>query len=194
MRPSLHYVLYVCRLAGAETQTTSAERDCIARYARGKRLAAEIGVWHGVTTCRIARELAPSGVVYAVDNYRPGAFGFSFQQRIAQHQTRAYREQVRFVVANSETAAAELRKKVGCAFDLVFVDGDHSYEGIETDWSCWSGMIVPNGIVALHDSRSTPERNIEDAGSVIFTREVILNDSRFELLEQVDSLSVLRRR
>jgi hypothetical protein len=46
----------------------------------------------------------------------------------------------------------------------------------------------------LHDSRSTPDNNIDDAGSVLFTREVIRNDPRFEVIEAVDTLTVVRRR
>lgn len=194
MRPAVHYLLYLLRLASAETQTTNAERDCIARYARGKAVAAEIGVWHGVTTCRIAAELAENGVVYAVDNYVPGRFGFNYQQRIAQHETRKAGEKVRFVVATGEAAATQICSKIGGQVEFIFIDADHSYKGLETDWHSWSGLVAQNGIVALHDSRSTPDRNIDNAGSVIFTRDVILKDERFELVDAVDSVSVLRRR
>ena len=35
---------------------------------------------------------------------------------------------------------------------------------------------------------------IDDAGSVVFTRKVILQDAQFELVETVDTLTLLRRR
>jgi len=194
VRPAIHYVLYQFGLSRAETQTTSAERDCIASYAGGKKIAAEIGVWHGVTTCRIARELQPTGVLYAIDCYAPGRFGFNYQEHIAHREARCFGDRIRFILATSEVASLDLGQKLGSTFDFVFIDGDHSYRGLQTDWGAWSGLIASGGVVALHDSRSTPERNIDDAGSVIFTREVILNDVRFELQEQVDSLSVLRCR
>jgi len=194
MRPAVHYALYQLRLARAETQTTAAERDCIARHAQGLGVAAEIGVWHGVTTCRIASELHPAGVVYAVDNYRPGRFGFNYQERIAYRETRRFSDRIRFVLASSQVASVRLGEKLGSTFEFVFIDGDHSYRGIETDWRSWSVLLAPGGVIALHDSRSTPSRPIGNAGSVLFTREVILEDPRFELLDQVDSLSVLRRR
>ncbi len=77
--------------------------------------------------------------------------------------------------------------------DFVFIDGDHSYDGLRGDWEAWSPLIAPGGCVALHDSRSTPNNNIDDAGSVHFTRDVILNDPRFEVVDVVDSLTVMRR-
>jgi hypothetical protein len=49
-------------------------------------------------------------------------------------------------------------------------------------------------VICLHDSRSTPERRIDGAGSVRATSEVVLTDPAFELVEQVDSLTIVRRR
>jgi len=76
----------------------------------------------------------------------------------------------------------------------VFIDGDHSEAGLLADWNAWSRLIEDGGIVALHDSRSTPTRPIDDAGSVKVTNRIILRDERFETVDAVDSLTVLRRR
>ncbi len=193
MRPAVHFALYSLGLAKAETQTTAAERDCIACHASGRKMAAEIGVWHGVTTRRIAEALAPRGVVYAVDNYVPGRLGFSFQYRVAQRNTRAFRDRVRFVLATGKDAALQFAREHMDNFEFLFIDGDHSYQGIRTDWEAWSPLIGKGGIVALHDSRSCEARNLEEAGSCRYTREVIRNDPRFELIDEVDSVTVLRR-
>ncbi|PYR24905.1 MAG: hypothetical protein DMF98_13915, partial [Acidobacteria bacterium] len=72
-------------------------------------------------------------------------------------------------------------------------DGDHTYEGLRDDWESWSGLVAPGGLVALHDSRSTPARNIDGAGSVRFTNDVILRDGRFVSADAVDTLTILRR-
>jgi predicted O-methyltransferase YrrM len=77
--------------------------------------------------------------------------------------------------------------------DFVFIDGDHSEHGLLADWSAWSPLVEPGGIVALHDSRSTPERRIDDAGSVKVTNDVILRDPRFTVVDTVDSLTVVQR-
>ncbi len=91
-------------------------------------------------------------------------------------------------------AAAEPATQILGGIDFIFIDGDHSYEGLRGDWEAWSSLIVPGGCVALHDSCSTPTNNIESAGSVIYTREVVCRDTRFEIAEVVDTLTVLRRR
>ena len=53
--------------------------------------------------------------------------------------------------------------------------------------------VVIGGIVCLHDSHPTPARPIHDAGSVRFTDEVILPDPRYQVVEVVETLTVLRR-
>lgn len=36
--------------------------------------------------------------------------------------------------------------------DFLFIDGDHSYEGVKKDWMMYKGTVRPGGIVAFHDS------------------------------------------
>jgi len=35
--------------------------------------------------------------------------------------------------------------------DMVFVDGDHSYEGVKGDVEAWLALVKPGGIIAFHD-------------------------------------------
>ena len=79
------------------------------------------------------------------------------------------------------------------AIDFVFIDGDHSYDGLRQDWEAWSGLVAAGGLIALHDSCSSAARKIDDAGSAVHTRKAILHDPRFRLIERVDTLSALKR-
>jgi predicted O-methyltransferase YrrM len=156
---------------------------------------AEIGVWHGVTTCRLRAAMAPDGVLLAIDPYPVGRLGFSAQQAIARREVeRIANGQVRWLRKTGVQAACDPAVVELGSVDFVFIDGDHSYEGLRGDWEGWSGLVAPGGVVALHDSISSRTRQIEDAGSARFTREVIRHDPRFETAEVVDSLTVLRRR
>jgi|RhiMethySRZTD1v2_1073278.scaffolds.fasta_scaffold00202_42 predicted O-methyltransferase YrrM len=190
MRVLTHYVAWRLGLAPASTQTTEAERDCLARHATGRTRVVEVGVWHGVTTKRLRAAMHPDGILTAVDPFPVGRLGFSAQQRIAEREVGSVSNgQVRWLRATGADAA------VGHALiDFIFIDGDHSERGLLADWRAWSPLVQPDGIVALHDSRSTPERPIDDAGSVKVTKEVILPDDRFRVVDAVDSLTVLRRK
>jgi predicted O-methyltransferase YrrM len=195
MRILTHFLIWRLGLASAQTQTTAAERDCLALHAAYKRCCVEVGVWHGVTTCRLRAAMAADGMLYAVDPYPAGRLGFSMPERIAHAEVaRVCNGQVRWIRATGVAAAAVLAAELAGQVDFIFIDGDHSYEGLRDDWQAWSPLVRPGGIVALHDSRSTAARPLDDAGSVRYTRDVILRDSRFEPVDAVDSLSVVRKR
>ncbi len=36
-------------------------------------------------------------------------------------------------------------------FDLLFIDGDHSYQGVKKDFLMYKSLVRPGGIIALHD-------------------------------------------
>jgi predicted O-methyltransferase YrrM len=194
VRVTTHFLLWCLNLAQAETQTSDAERSALARHAAGKRRLVEVGVWHGVTTKVLRRAMAADGILTGVDPYPKGRFGFSVQRVIAHHEIgRIGNGTVQWHRSTGVEAARNYTSNKGHLVDFVFIDGEHSYEGLRQDWEAWSPLVAPDGIVALHDSCSSADRQIEDAGSVIFTREVILKDQRFKLVETVDTLTILRR-
>lgn len=189
MRVFAHYAGWLVGLTGPGTQTTEAEQQCLVAFARGRRRLVEIGVWHGATTCRLRAVMAADGVLSAVDPFPPGRLGVSLQKRIAHHEVSRIRNgTVRWLEMRGVDAAIGHEP-----VDFIFHDGDHREEHVYADWTAWSGLVQPGGIVAIHDSRSTPERPIEDAGSVSVTARVILRDPRFAVARLVDSLTVVRR-
>jgi predicted O-methyltransferase YrrM len=137
----------------------------------------------------------PMGVLVAVDPYPRQRLGFSAHLIIARRDvSKIPVGTVNWMRTTGSIAAQELYSKDVQHFDFVFIDGDHSYEGLKADWEGWSRLLAPGGIIALHDSRSTQTRSIDDWGSVRFTRDVIERDPNFQIIEIVDSLTVLRRR
>jgi predicted O-methyltransferase YrrM len=194
MRPLPHFLLWLAGARAAETQTTARERAALSAHATGRAAVVEIGVWHGVTTSVLRRAMAPDGVLWAIDPFPPGRLGFSLQQPIARSEVRRVRNgTVRWIRTTGVEAADVHRQEGRPPVDVVFIDGDHSYEGLVRDWRAWSPRVAPGGVVCLHDSCSTPERRIDDAGSVAATAEVVRTDPDFELVEEIDSLTIVRR-
>jgi predicted O-methyltransferase YrrM len=189
-----HYVKWRLGLAPAEGATTAAEADCLVRHARGKQRLAEIGVWQGGTTARLRAAMAPNATLFAVDPFPKGRLGFSTQRAIATREVaRVANGQVVWI---RHTAADASRDPVvgRGGFEFVFLDALHTYEGLREDWDAWSPLVAGGGVIAIHDSRASPGGHSEDVGGVRFTNDVILKDARFEVLEAVDSLTVMRRR
>src|SRR5207249_11814731 len=90
-------------------------------------------------------------------------------------------------------AAANPSVRAAAPFDFVFLDALHSYDGLRDEWEAWSPFVAPGGTIAIHDSRAVPQTGAAPAGGVRYTSEVVLRDPRFEVIDAVDSLTVLRR-
>ena len=193
MLNSLHYLKYRIGISPAITQTTAAERSALRHYAEGKERLAEIGVFHGVNTRAFREVMSPEGVILAIDPFERSLFGlrgYGWARRIAHAEVNKVKngkvfwiETYGLVAPQSEIVASHL------PVDFLFIDGDHSYEGLEGDWEAWKNHISLGGILALHDSR-----NRDGCGSERFTSEVILQDAEWAVEEVVDSLTVLRKR
>ena len=188
-----HTVRYLLGRDTAATQTTAEERDAIAKYARGRRVAVEIGVYEGVSTVVIAKNLAPGATLYAIDPFLPGRLGICWNRIIAMREVSRARLdcEVKFIRTTSHEALDRIPNQ---ELDCIFIDGDHSLAGIKQDWDDWAGRVSPGGFVLLHDTQ-IPAHNphVADLGSFQYFRETISKDERFEIVEIVDSLSVLRR-
>ena len=194
MRPVPRYLLWRIGLAHATTQTSAAERDCLVRHATGRKRLVEIGVWEGVTTCRLRAAMSPDAILYGIDPYLPGRLGFSTHERIAHGDVGRLRNgRVEWLRMTGVQAAQKFVEDQQPPVDFIFIDGDHSYQGLRNDWEHWTRLLAPGAIAALHDSRSSATRQIDDAGSAQFTSQIILQDPRFSLAETVDTLTVMRR-
>ena len=101
---------------------------------------------------------------------------------------------VRWIRLTDVDAARQFRESAEDLVDFVFSDSLNTFEGMRATWEAWSPLVAPNGIYIIANSHSTPARQIETAGSVRFTRDVIRRDPRFEWRETVGSFTVLRRR
>jgi len=184
----LHYLRWAVGLDAAETQTTAAERTCLAKHAAGRRAVVEIGVFEGVTTRVLRDVMADDGVLFAVDPLFTGRLGVSLHQRIALGEVaKSRRGRVEWIRATGREAARDPRV-ANRDVDFVFVDGDHTWDGISNDWEAWSGKVAPGGIMAFHDSRETP-----GAGSQNFTEQVITRDPRFTVIDTEFRLTVIQR-
>jgi hypothetical protein len=53
-----------------------------------------------------------------------------------------------------EDATVEKIKLLG-KFDMLFIDGDHSYSGVLNDYCRYNGFVRQGGLIAFHDSNCT---------------------------------------
>ena len=138
--------------------------------------------------------MAPGGVLFAVDPYVPGRFGFSAPQIIA-HQEVAKEKNgaIRWIRMRDLDAARWFVAANEPPLDFLFSDSLNSFEGFRATWEAWSPLMAPGGRYVLANSRSSATKRLDDAGSVVCTRDVILHDPRFRLLETVDTFTILEK-
>ena len=60
--------------------------------------------------------------------------------------------QPRFIKSTSEEAYYNFFVPQDIKIDVLFIDGDHSYEGVKLDFELYSKLLAPKGVVILHDS------------------------------------------
>lgn len=65
--------------------------------------------------------------------------------------------------------------------DFLFIDGDHTYEGVKTDFEMYHKLVSKNGIIAFHDIVSGPQENV--GGVSKFWNEIKNNFKHIELVK-----------
>ncbi len=53
--------------------------------------------------------------------------------------------------SHSETTLGSLKKMMSAPIDVLFIDGDHSFNGVKMDFDMYSHLVRKGGIVAFHD-------------------------------------------
>ena len=160
-------VLHWANLVEGTSQTIPAKLNALERYAAGAHRALEIGTYPGVSAARIAGALAPNGFRYCVDPWpkidgRENNTCWSIFQR---HLRRSgVQSRVRVLCGYSREMAGQMPDQL----HFVFVDGDHSLEGIKTV----SEKILPGGAVCLHDSLTPAGEELRHADSCVYFEDV----------------------
>jgi len=77
----------------------------------------------------------------------------------------------RFIKETSERAYYDFFVREDIMIDLLFIDGDHSYEGVKKDFDLYTKRLNPNGLVLIHDTDSSYSETLitsEDAKKDFF--------------------------
>ena len=137
------------------------------------RAVVEIGTSLGGSFFLFTRVAAPDATLISVD-LPGGTYGggyFATRGRLLRSFARA-RQRVELVRADShdpKTLERTKRLLAGRAVDFLFVDGDHTYEGVRSDYEMYGALVRPGGLIAFHDIVPT---TLEDVGVPAFWSEL----------------------
>jgi predicted O-methyltransferase YrrM len=182
-------------LAKSDSMTSESLLSRLYHYAKeavtkGAGTIIEIGAYRGAATVALAMGAKDSGCghIYSIDPHKNflGVLGgqFSpedhtaFKSRIHKYNVE---EWVTHYCNDSATIAQDWSKEI----NLLWIDGDHSYEGVATDLKLWLPFVADDGVVILDDH--SPDSEVEAA-----VRDH-LPFSRFLPIERIGNSLVLRR-
>jgi predicted O-methyltransferase YrrM len=150
----------------------------LARSIRPK-VCIEIGSARGKSACFIGLALRRNGggKLYAIDphaatNWNDGKSVDTFSIITENLRRAGVTEFVEIVRQTSGEASKGWDKKI----DLIFIDGDHSYEGVKADWELFLPHLNEFGVAVFHDTlwdlRPDPKWARSDMGVPKFVEEL----------------------
>lgn len=125
--------------------------------------ALEIGTFQGGTLWVWARALGNLRYIACVD--KPVWNEMIHQRRRELFPTFSEDVQidVHFGDSHAEGTYEEVASAVGEDVDFLFIDGDHSYEGVSQDFETYRRLVGDTGIIAFHDIKQHAEDPREKA-------------------------------
>ena len=123
----------------------------------------EIGTAGGGTLFLFAGVSSPDAMIISVD-LPSGRFGGGYPEwRKTLYESFVIQQKIHFVREDSHAPATfSTIKKIlkGRKLDFLFIDGDHTYNGVKTDFEMYGRLVRKGGIIAFHDICIGPEENV----------------------------------
>jgi predicted O-methyltransferase YrrM len=164
----------------------------LARIVReqGPRTMLEIGSATGGTLFVLCQMANPQAKVVSID--LPGAaFGGGYKAyRIPiMRRLKQYGQKLYLLRTNSHSPETLLRVREilqNEKIQFLFIDGDHSYEGVAQDFNTYSPLVAPGGIIGFHDIVKAPAA----AGGEVnrFWNEIKLKFRHREIISDSDQV------
>lgn len=112
------------------------------------RAVCEIGAARGGTAFLFAHAAAEDATVISVDL----EFGAARREAVASLARRGQRILCMDGDSHSDATLDAVRRELGGAtLDLLYLDGDHSYDGVASDFRLYAPLVRAGGLVVFHD-------------------------------------------
>lgn len=148
----------------------------------------EIGTANGGTLFLFARVAAPNATLLSLD-LPAGNYGGGYSPiRIPLYLSFARNKQKIFLLrgnSHDRSNVDRVTNRLGEAkLDFLFIDGDHSYEGVKKDFELYSPLVRSGGVIAFHDVASHAASDACDVDR--FWNEIKNNFKHLEIIESQD--------
>jgi len=151
------------------------------------RYVLEIGTANGGTLLLFARAAAKDATIISIDlpggDYGGGYSGWRvplYKKFASEGQKLHLLRRDSHTTATKELVQTLLETNM---LDFLFIDGDHSYEGVKRDFQLYQDLVREGGIIALHDIAIHPPQSQCDVNK--FWNEIKDQYQGVELIEDV---------
>lgn len=131
---------------------TLREGIALSDFARGTAhdgTVVEIGSFLGKSSNYIVQSLSKNGHLYCIDTWKNDAMPGGLQDNYEQFISNMGKWDGKFTTLRGNSS--EMVKGWSQQIDLLWIDGDHSYEGCAADIRNWFPYLKIGGWVCLHD-------------------------------------------
>jgi predicted O-methyltransferase YrrM len=123
---------------------------------RRPRVVVEIGTHRGGTLVCWAAIAAASAHLVSIDMPTEEWTGLGAREEDFARVRRRLRRGQRLTAISGDSHAASTLARLhdalqGAPVDLLWIDGDHSFAGVQQDFAMYSSLVARGGIIALHD-------------------------------------------
>ena len=154
----------------------------------GFNVICEIGTDNGGTFYLWSKILKPGGLIISIDLaklYRKSINRFLRNIFPKEQQVCFLREDSHSPICVEKLGRILKEKEI----DFLFIDGDHSYDGVKKDFSDYSGFVKKGGIIGFHDiSVSKLPENV--CGVVKFWNEIKMDYKYKEIIDEKDEVGI----
>lgn len=135
------------------THLTNEEKDLLLNLSTSlpeNSTIVEVGSYLGASTCFLAYGIKnKGGTVYAVDCWKNKAMSEGERDTFDEFNRNV--EPLKDVIKPLRGFSNEIAEQFDKKIDLLFVDGDHSYDGVCSDLKAWLPKMKENSLVVFHD-------------------------------------------
>lgn len=140
----------------------------------------EIGSYLGASACFIAKGIVSNktkgSLLYCVDTWKNDAMseGIRDNYKAFLKNIKTYKH----IIIPLRGYSVEIAKSFNNKIDFIFIDGDHSYEGVSSDVKSWLPKIKDEGIIVFHDIGWSEgvKRTVEEFVKPIIKQERLLSN------------------
>ena len=137
-----------------DSHLTPSERWQLYQLAKGRTHIVEIGSYLGASACCFAAAYNThcEGIVCCIDTWNNDAMSDGNRNTFDEFQknTAPFSSHIKQFRGWSTEVVEDVAREVG-TIDLLFIDGDHSYEGAKADWESYRLLLAPGALVVFHD-------------------------------------------